>query len=95
MIPNAFTLHQNYPNPFNPTTSIRYSLPEMAQVSLVIHNLIGQEVATLVNTNMGVGNHEVVWNGTDTYGKAVSSGVYFYTVKAGNFSSTKKMLFLK
>ncbi len=95
IIPETFTLHQNYPNPFNPTTSIRYSIPEMAQVSLVIHNLIGQEVATLVNTNMGVGNHEVVWNGTDTYGKAVSSGVYFYTIKAGNFSNTKKMLFLK
>jgi hypothetical protein len=89
-LPEAYTLSQNYPNPFNPTTVISYSVPEKSDVTLKVFNLLGQEVAQLVNEVKNVGTHEVSFNA-----KNLTSGVYFYTIKAGNFTSTRKMMLIK
>jgi len=86
----TYSLEQNFPNPFNPSTKIRFNIPEQGLVSLKVFNLLGEEVANLVNAEMTAGNYEVDFNA-----KAISSGIYFYTLKAGNFISTKKMILLK
>ncbi len=88
-------LDSNYPNPFNPSTTIRYSLKEAGPVSIDIYNVKGQLVRTLVNEVQEAGNHTVVWNGIDKNNKAVGSGVYFYKMNAGKYSSTKKMIMMK
>jgi hypothetical protein len=94
-VPTGYELSANYPNPFNPTTTIHYSLPERAQVKLVVFNSLGQEVASLVNETKESGSYSVVWNGKSENGITVSSGIYFYRIDAGNFSSTHKMVLLK
>ncbi|MFH1372277.1 MAG: PQQ-binding-like beta-propeller repeat protein [bacterium] len=94
-LPQDFELHQNYPNPFNPVTQIEYSLPIRSHVKLVVHNLLGQTVRTLVNEPRQAGTHTATWNGTDEHGHPVSSGVYLYRLKADNFTTSKKMLLLK
>ncbi|KAA3601504.1 MAG: T9SS C-terminal target domain-containing protein [Calditrichaeota bacterium] len=94
-LPTEFALRQNYPNPFNPQTKIAFSIPESQFTSLEIFNILGQKVKTLISQDLTIGNYEAVWNGTDKNGKLVSNGVYFYKMKSGNFSETKKMLFLK
>jgi predicted outer membrane repeat protein len=88
-------LHQNYPNPFNPSTTINYSLKENANVSLNIYNIKGQKVKQLVSEQLSAGQHSVVWNGKDNNGKSVSSGIYFYKLKAGDFQKVKKMILMK
>ena len=93
--PTEPQLHGNFPNPFNPTTTISYDLPSEAQVSLVVYNVLGQEVTTLVNDRQGVGSYEVVWSGKDGSGTPVSSGIYFYKLTVGDFAVSKKMLLLK
>jgi hypothetical protein len=95
IIPIAYTLHQNYPNPFNPITSLRYDLPEQAQVILTVYDLMGREVTQLVNTTQEAGYRSVKWNATDKTGKPVSAGVYLYQICAGEFVKTKKMVLLK
>jgi len=87
-----YSLSQNYPNPFNPETKIKYSIPGNTGifVTLKVYNLLGTEVASLVNENKNPGNHEAVFNGTN-----LSSGVYFYKIQAGNFSETKRMFLIK
>jgi len=89
-LPSSYSLSQNYPNPFNPTTVISYSIPEKADVTLKVFNLLGQEVATLVNSAQSVGSHEINFNASN-----LTSGVYFYTIKAGDFTSTRKMMLIK
>ncbi|MBW7888456.1 MAG: T9SS type A sorting domain-containing protein [Bacteroidetes bacterium] len=89
-IPGMFSLEQNYPNPFNPSSTIRFSLKEAAQVKLVVTNMLGQEVASLVNSKLDAGQHEVMFNASK-----LSSGTYFYTIKAGNFVQTRKMVLMK
>ena len=89
-LPTKFELSQNYPNPFNPTTVINYSLKNQSNVTLKVYNLVGQEVATLVNTNQAAGSYHVTFDASN-----LTSGVYFYTLKAGNFVVTKKMMLLK
>ena len=89
-IPNAFNLFQNYPNPFNPTTTITYSIPTNSFVTLKIYNLLGSEIATLVNEEKNYGTYKVNWNAQN-----IPSGVYFYKMQAGNFSETKKLILLK
>ena len=89
------TLLGNYPNPFNPETTISFSLKENGPVLLDIYNLKGQKVKTLVNEVMTSGKHNVVWNGTDENNRSVASGVYFYKMRNGKFSSTKKMILMK
>ena len=93
--PDDFELSQNYPNPFNPTTKINFQLPEQQVVSLKVYNMMGQEVATLVDGPKEAGYHTAVWNGFDKYGNQVASGIYYYRIIAGTFVRTKKMLLLK
>lgn len=95
MIPQKFALLQNYPNPFNPATSIHFDLPSDEMVSIDVYNLFGQKVTTLVNASMVAGSHSVVWNGENEKGMDVSAGVYLYTIDAGYFKATKKMILLK
>lgn len=89
-VPGVFSLDQNYPNPFNPTTTIKYNVPVSGLVSLKVYNLIGQEVATLVNEAQQSAAYEVSFDAS-----ALSSGIYFYTLRAGNFMQTKKMMLIK
>ncbi len=91
----ATRLDGNYPNPFNPNTTIRYSLKEASPVSIEIYNLKGQLVRTLINENKEAGNHTIVWNGLDKNNRSVSSGVFLYRMKAGKYSSTRKMIMLE
>lgn len=85
-----FELYQNYPNPFNPSTQIKFAITEQSQVSLKVYNILGKEIATLVNDVRGAGIHEVNFDGT-----GLASGVYFYTLQAGKFSQTNKMILIK
>jgi len=94
-IPSEISLSQNYPNPFNPSTTIGYTLPEQAKVTLKIFDLIGREVKTLVNENQGAGYKSVIWDGRNNDGEQVSTGCYFYNMKTDNFSEVRKMLFMK
>ncbi len=89
-LPSEFALSQNYPNPFNPSTKIAFSVPNQGNVTLKVYNLLGQEVATLLNEVRTAGVHEVSFNGIN-----LSSGVYFYTLTSGDFVSTKKMMLIK
>lgn len=89
-IPTTFNLEQNYPNPFNPSTTIRFTLPKDALVSLKVYNVLGQEVATLLNKEMKAGSYNVDFNASN-----LSSGVYFYRIETSGFNVTKKMLLLK
>ena len=91
----ATELFNNYPNPFNPETTIRYSVKETSPITIEVYNLKGQLVRTLVNEIKTAGNYSVVWNGRDNNNQPVSSGVYFYKMNAGKYSSTKKMILMK
>jgi hypothetical protein len=94
-IPAEFALSQNYPNPFNPTTSIKYQIAQNANVKLVVYNMLGQVVKTLVNQEQEAGYYTIRWNGTNDFGGKVSSGIYIYRIIAGDFISTVKMNLLK
>ncbi len=93
--PSGFSLAQNYPNPFNPITNIAFTVARTAQVRLEVYNIVGQKVKTLVDQEMKPGAYAADWDGTDQSGKAVSSGIYFYRMEAGEFGGMKKMLLLK
>ncbi|MCF8306329.1 MAG: T9SS type A sorting domain-containing protein [Ignavibacteriales bacterium] len=95
ILPEEFSVQQNYPNPFNPTTNIRFAIPSDARVSVKIYNSLGQEVKTLLNSDLTRGYHSLVWNGDNDAGSKVSSGAYLYKVTAGNYSETKKMVLLR
>ncbi|NQV18638.1 MAG: T9SS type A sorting domain-containing protein, partial [Armatimonadetes bacterium] len=94
-IPLVTELNGNYPNPFNPETSIKFALNEAGQVRIDVFNLKGQHVRTVVNEHLEASYHSVVWDGKDTNGVNVSSGVYFYKMDAGKYTSTKKMILMK
>ena len=94
-VPVHYALEQNYPNPFNPTTTIRFELPEDAHTRIAIYDLLGREIVLLENRPFHAGYHQVIWQGRDTYGNTVPSGMYFYRMEANGFSSTRKMVFLK
>ncbi|MCD6176767.1 MAG: PQQ-binding-like beta-propeller repeat protein [Candidatus Cloacimonetes bacterium] len=86
----------NYPNPFNPETSINFFISENSgNIELTVYNLKGQKIKQLINDQLPVGQHSVIWNGTDENGKNVSSGVYLYKMETGNYSETKKMILMK
>jgi hypothetical protein len=89
-IPNTFTLNQNYPNPFNPSTKIEYTLQNTSNVTLRVYNVLGQVVATLVSEKQDGGSHSVTFDASK-----FTSGVYFYQIKAGNYTATRKMLLVK
>jgi hypothetical protein len=90
-----FILQQNYPNPFNTNTTIRYAISNVSNVSIIIYNVLGQTVKTLVNGRKDAGNYEVSWNGKDDDGHAISSGIYIYKLKYGITVKTNKMMLLK
>lgn len=94
-MPTDFRLGQNYPNPFNPSTKITVSIPRTSQVRLVIYNMLGQEVAVLINRELSAGIHQVEWNGIDYRGNSLASGTYIYRLVAEKFIATKKMVLLK
>jgi hypothetical protein len=94
--PEDYVLEQNYPNPFNPETTIRFTLPMAKQISLVVYDMLGQEVRTLIaGQPYQPGTHQVVWDGTNDNGHPVASGNYVYTLKFGNFTKTAKMTLLR
>ena len=94
-VPTSYALSQNYPNPFNAQTIISYAIPQDSQVSLKVFNVVGEEVRTLVDSHQSANTYQVTWNGMDADSKSVASGVYFCTLKAGDFSKTTKMVFLR
>lgn len=94
-VPQKFAVSQNYPNPFNPVTNISFTIPYKTTVALNVYNANGQLVKSLVNGEKEADHYTVQWNGKDNDGKAVSSGVYFYTIKAGDYETTKRMVLLK
>ncbi|NOX66748.1 MAG: T9SS type A sorting domain-containing protein, partial [Chlorobi bacterium] len=94
-LPKKFVLYQNYPNPFNPSTTIKYQIPsnvksETSNTKLIVYDILGREVATLVNEKQKPGNYEIVFNASN-----LPSGIYFYSMHAGEFNSVKKMILLK
>ena len=95
ILPETFALHQNYPNPFNPVTTIRYDLPEQSHVTIVIYDLLGRQVTSLVNRTEEPGFKAIVWNAKDNAGQPVSAGIYLYRIQADRYSQTRKMLLLK
>ncbi len=90
MMPGVFKLYQNYPNPFNPSTTIRYSVPRRSHVTLIVFNVLGQKVATLINADIDAGYHSVQFNAT-----SLASGIFFYRLQAGSFVDTKKLLLVR
>lgn len=93
--PEQFSLAQNYPNPFNPSTNITYTLAKANHVTLVIYNMLGQEMRSLVDAKQAAGSYSIHWNGLDNLGKPASGGVYFYRLKIDNQTVSKKMVLLK
>jgi hypothetical protein len=92
---NKFELYQNSPNPFNPTTQIRFGLANAGVVEIKIFDSLGKEVRTLLNHTKPAGQHVLLWNGKNNNGELAASGVYFYTMKSGDFMSGKKLLLLR
>ncbi len=94
-VPSEFTLKQNYPNPFNPSTVIIYSLERPAVVRLQVYNILGQMVREFAIGRQPAGTYQLTWDGRDSKGRELASGVYFYRIKAGDYVASKKMLLLK
>ena len=93
--PEQIMIYQNYPNPFNPTTTLRYDLPEDANVNIIIYDMMGRQVKTLINGLQTPGYKTVQWDATNDKNRPVSAGLYLYTIQAGEFRQTKKMVLLK
>ena len=94
-MPTEFSLHENYPNPFNPSTTLRFDLPELRDVNVIIYNMLGQKVKTFNMENISAGHHSIKWNATNDYGDPVGAGVYLYQLQAKDFVKTRKMVLLK
>ncbi|MFX1355009.1 MAG: T9SS type A sorting domain-containing protein, partial [Promethearchaeota archaeon] len=99
-IPQTYILHQNYPNPFNPSTTIEFTLPKSAFVTMKVYNLLGEEVATLVSENLSAGKYKYLWDASQTACPAtrrigMASGVYLYQLEAGEFKQAKKLILMK
>ena len=95
-LPQKFNLSQNYPNPFNPATTIGFDIVRLSKVSLEIYNILGQRITTLINHRIyDTGSHEIIWDGTNDSGMAVSSGLYFYLIRTENFAKSKKMILIR
>jgi len=95
VLPKDFVLQQNYPNPFNSMCNIEYALPFNCHATLTVYNILGQEVKTLVDEAQRRGSNKASWDGKDSQGKTVASGIYLYRLQAGNLSQTRKMLLIK
>jgi hypothetical protein len=94
-IPTTYSLEQNYPNPFNPSTTITYAVPVAGEVRLDVYDVLGQHIASLVNGAREAGYHDVQWDGKNSAGRQMASGIYIYRVQAGQFSAAKKMILMK
>jgi hypothetical protein len=94
-LPRHCQLSQNYPNPFNASTEICYEIPQDGHVTMRLFNSLGQEVRTLVDTHQAADRYEVIWDGRDSFGRAVASGIFFCRLKAGSFGKTIKMVLLR
>jgi hypothetical protein len=94
-LPAGFLLHQNYPNPFNPSTTIIFDLPSAELVTLEIYNNLGEKIRTLTHLNYPAGNHQVTWDGKTDSGIVSPAGIYYYKIRAGEFTQTNKMLMVK
>ena len=95
LLPDMYHLNQNYPNPFNSSTTIDYGLPIESSVQLMVYDILGREVVTLVNEIQDPGYRSVNWHGRDQMGRKVGAGMYFYLINAGNHMQIKKMILLK
>ena len=95
IIPTEYALHDNFPNPFNPTTTLRFDLPEVSDITLTIYNMLGQKVKTFNYQNTSAGYHSVTWGATNDYGDPVGAGVYLYQLQTKDFVKTRKMVLLK
>ncbi|MFC1483700.1 T9SS type A sorting domain-containing protein [Candidatus Neomarinimicrobiota bacterium] len=95
LIPEVYALHPNYPNPFNPSTTIRYDLPEAAEVMLVIYDLLGREIVQLVQDRMEAGYQQIIWNGRAANGRDVPSGIYIARMTTSEYTKSMKMVLLK
>ena len=91
----SFTLSQSYPNPGNPSTTITFTLPQKAHVTLEIYNLLGQRVRTLVDGAIDAGSHTVVWDGRDEFGEIVPTGIYLYRLQSADFVRARKMVLVR
>jgi len=94
-IPTGFHLYPAFPNPFNPITTLRYDLPENSFVTIIIYDILGREVKSLINQTQNGGYKSILWDGTNDHGHSMSTGVYLYSIQAGNYVRTKKMVLLK
>jgi len=94
-IPTEFALHENYPNPFNPTTTLRFDLPEVNDITLTIYNMLGQKVRIFDMNDTPAGYHSIKWDATNDYGDPVGAGVYLYQLQSKDFVKTRKMVLLK
>jgi len=94
-IPTTFVLLQNYPNPFNPETTIRFDMPESRHVTIVIFNTLGQVVRSLLDEECQAGEYLIKWRGRDDFGHIVPGGIYIYRILAGEYSSTRKMVYTR
>jgi len=95
LLPDVTALLDNYPNPFNPETVINYQLAEAGVMNLQIYNIKGQSIRTLINKKLEPGRYNTIWDGKDDKGGDVSSGIYYYRMKSGNYSSCRKMILMK
>lgn len=95
LVPKAFQLEQNFPNPFNPTTSIDFSIAKGAYVELVVLNILGEQVNTLVSGYLSAGSHQASWDGRDLYGHEAASGVYLYRLQSDSQVSVRKMILMR
>jgi hypothetical protein len=93
--PIIYKVHQNHPNPFNPVTTLQYDLPEDGLVNITIHDMMGRQIKTLVKGSQTAGYKSTQWNATNDRNEPVSAGLYLYTIEAGDFRQTKKMVLLK
>jgi len=94
-LPITYNLYNAYPNPFNPVTTLHYNLPEGSYVDIIVYDILGKVVNNLVDGNQSSGYKSVQWNATNNAGQPVSAGLYLYTIQAGDFRQTKKMVLLK
>ena len=95
IIPKEYMLEQNFPNPFNPFTEIKFSIPKSENVSLIVYDLLGNEVKKIVDSELKEGQYKYKWSGENNLGDKISAGMYFYKIQAGSFIKTKKMILLK
>ena len=94
-IPDVFSLSQNYPNPFNPVTRIGYGIPEKCDVKITVYNILGEQVATIVDGSKDPGYYFTAWDSRNDMGSVVSSGIYLYQIQAKGFVQTRKLLLIK